>query len=81
MFCRKELRFAHKILWHEFLGLVRLPKWGHLRDLHKAIKMCEQALLYGEPTFLSLGTLQEVFSSAICPSMVITIMPNITAFC
>ncbi|CAA6663846.1 unnamed protein product [Spirodela intermedia] len=40
-------------------GLVRLPKWGHLRDLHKAIKLCEQALLYGEPTFLSLGPLQE----------------------
>ncbi|CAA7400344.1 unnamed protein product [Spirodela intermedia] len=40
-------------------GLVRLPKWGHLRDLHKAIKLCEQVLLYGEPTFLSLGPLQE----------------------
>ncbi|XP_024362300.1 beta-galactosidase 9 [Physcomitrium patens] len=25
-------------------GLIRQPKWGHLRDLHAAIKLCEPAL-------------------------------------
>ncbi|KAG9445334.1 hypothetical protein H6P81_016674 [Aristolochia fimbriata] len=40
-------------------GLARLPKWGHLRELHRAIKLCEQALLSSEPTLVSLGPLQE----------------------
>uniref|UniRef100_A0A1D1Y0M8 Beta-galactosidase n=3 Tax=Anthurium amnicola TaxID=1678845 RepID=A0A1D1Y0M8_9ARAE len=40
-------------------GLVRLPNWGHLKELHKALKLCEHALLYGEPTLVSLGPLQE----------------------
>ncbi|CAJ2641459.1 unnamed protein product [Trifolium pratense] len=29
-------------------GLPRLPKWGHLKELHKAIKLCEHVLLYGK---------------------------------
>lgn len=41
-------------------GLARCPKWGHLKDLHRSIKLCEHALLNGEPSFLSLGPLQEV---------------------
>ncbi|XP_057969924.1 beta-galactosidase 10 [Malania oleifera] len=40
-------------------GLPRNPKWGHLKDLHRAIKLCEQALLNSEPTSLKLGLLQE----------------------
>ncbi|XAR60280.1 Beta-galactosidase [Bertholletia excelsa] len=40
-------------------GLPRLPKWAHLRELHRAIKLCERALLNSEPTRLSLGPLQE----------------------
>ncbi|KAF5191742.1 Beta-galactosidase, partial [Thalictrum thalictroides] len=40
-------------------GLLRQPKWGHLRDLHRAIKLCEPALVYSEPTRLSLGHYQE----------------------
>ncbi|XP_027126622.1 beta-galactosidase 10 isoform X1 [Coffea arabica] len=40
-------------------GLARLPKWGHLKDLHKAIKLCENVLLGSEPSLLSLGPLQE----------------------
>ncbi|XP_020089136.1 beta-galactosidase 3 isoform X3 [Ananas comosus] len=40
-------------------GLVRLPKWGHLKELHQAIKLCEHALLHGESTFISLGPHQE----------------------
>ncbi|KAE8667531.1 Beta-galactosidase 4 [Hibiscus syriacus] len=35
-------------------GLVRQPKWGHLRDVHKAIKLCEEALIATDPTISSL---------------------------
>lgn len=31
-------------------GLISEPKWGHLRDLHKAIKQCESALVSVDPT-------------------------------
>ncbi|XP_020259719.1 beta-galactosidase 8 isoform X2 [Asparagus officinalis] len=37
-------------------GMVRQPKWGHLKDLHKAIKLCEDALVATDPTYTSLGT-------------------------
>ncbi|KAL5698727.1 Beta-galactosidase 1 [Ranunculus cassubicifolius] len=40
-------------------GLLRQPKWGHLRDLHRAIKLCEPALVYSEPTVMKLGSQQE----------------------
>ncbi|KAK3162620.1 hypothetical protein QOZ80_1BG0091660 [Eleusine coracana subsp. coracana] len=40
-------------------GLRRLPKWAHLRELHRSIKLCEHTLLYGNTTFLSLGPKQE----------------------
>ncbi|XP_027919418.1 beta-galactosidase-like [Vigna unguiculata] len=30
-------------------GLLNEPKWGHLRDLHKAIKSCESALVSVDP--------------------------------
>ncbi|XP_020095547.1 beta-galactosidase 6-like isoform X2 [Ananas comosus] len=36
-------------------GFIRQPKWGHLRDLHKAIKLCEAALVATDPTSSSLG--------------------------
>lgn len=36
-------------------GLPRFPKWGHLKELHKSIMLCERALLNSEPTTLSLG--------------------------
>lgn len=36
-------------------GLARQPKWGHLRDVHKAIKMCEKALVSTNPVVTSLG--------------------------
>jgi hypothetical protein len=41
-------------------GLERQPKWGHLKDLHRAIKLCEPALVSGEPTRMPLGNYQEV---------------------
>ncbi|MBA0547685.1 hypothetical protein Golob_018832 [Gossypium lobatum] len=46
-------------------GLTREPKWGHLRDLHKAIKSSEAALVSAYPTVTSLGSKQEahVFKS------------------
>ncbi|XP_061374609.1 beta-galactosidase 1 isoform X1 [Gastrolobium bilobum] len=46
-------------------GLLRQPKWGHLKDLHRAIKLCEPALVSGDPTVTRLGNYQEahVFKS------------------
>ncbi|KAJ8768713.1 hypothetical protein K2173_023617 [Erythroxylum novogranatense] len=41
-------------------GLVRQPKWGHLKDLHKAIKLCEEAMVATEPTTTSAGQNLEV---------------------
>ncbi|KAJ9179321.1 hypothetical protein P3X46_011126 [Hevea brasiliensis] len=40
-------------------GLLRQPKWGHLKDLHRAIKLCEPALVSGNPTVMPLGNYQE----------------------
>ncbi|KAK6123636.1 hypothetical protein DH2020_042617 [Rehmannia glutinosa] len=40
-------------------GLARCPKWGHLKELHRSIKLCEHPLLNGEPINLSLGPSQE----------------------
>ncbi|KAI3498840.1 hypothetical protein L1887_34626 [Cichorium endivia] len=36
-------------------GFIRQPKWGHLRDLHMAIKQCEEYLVNADPTHQSLG--------------------------
>ncbi|KAJ4959380.1 hypothetical protein NE237_026491 [Protea cynaroides] len=46
-------------------GQLRQPKWGHLKDLHRAIKLCEPALVSAYPTVMSLGNYQEahVFKS------------------
>lgn len=46
-------------------GLIREPKYGHLKELHKAIKLCEPALVSADPTITSLGSYQQahVFSS------------------
>ncbi|PSS18059.1 Beta-galactosidase [Actinidia chinensis var. chinensis] len=48
-------------------GLLREPKWGHLKDLHRAVKLCEPALVYGEPSVIPLGNYQEahVFKSSL----------------
>ncbi|KAL6563290.1 hypothetical protein OROHE_005877 [Orobanche hederae] len=42
-------------------GLKRQPKWGHLKDLHRAIKLCEPALVSGNPTSTTLGKYEESF--------------------
>ncbi|KAH6832659.1 beta galactosidase 9 [Perilla frutescens var. hirtella] len=41
-------------------GLLRQPKWGHLKDLHAAIKLCESALIaVNSPQYIKLGPKQE----------------------
>ncbi|XP_052196199.1 beta-galactosidase 3 [Diospyros lotus] len=46
-------------------GLIRQPKYGHLKELHRAIKLCEGALVSADPSVTSLGSFQQahVFSS------------------
>ncbi|KAJ6769763.1 BETA-GALACTOSIDASE [Salix purpurea] len=36
-------------------GFIRQPKWGHLRDLHSAIKQCEEYLVSSDPVHQKLG--------------------------
>ncbi|XLR36476.1 hypothetical protein HN51_045828 [Arachis hypogaea] len=36
-------------------GLPRFPKWGHLKELHRAIKLCEPVLLNGKSVNITLG--------------------------
>ncbi|OWM68212.1 hypothetical protein CDL15_Pgr004694 [Punica granatum] len=36
-------------------GLLREPKWGHLRDLHHALRLCSKALLWGMPSVQMFG--------------------------
>ncbi|KAL6558948.1 Beta-galactosidase 3 [Orobanche minor] len=40
-------------------GLIRQPKYGHLKGLHKVVKKCEKALVSADPTVTSLGPLQQ----------------------
>ncbi|KAL1567927.1 Beta-galactosidase 3 [Salvia divinorum] len=40
-------------------GLIRQPKYGHLKELHRAIKLCEKALVSADPVVTSLGSLQQ----------------------
>ncbi|ESQ27378.1 hypothetical protein EUTSA_v10018129mg [Eutrema salsugineum] len=42
-------------------GLLRQPKWGHLKELHAAIKLCERPLLSGLRTAIPIGKLQTAF--------------------
>ncbi len=41
-------------------GILRQPKWGHLKDVHKAVKLCEEALVATDPKVTSLGPNLEV---------------------
>ncbi|TKY60459.1 Beta-galactosidase 6 [Spatholobus suberectus] len=40
-------------------GLLRQPKWGHLKELHAVIKSCSTTLLQGKQSNFSLGELQD----------------------
>lgn len=46
-------------------GLIRQPKYGHLKELHRAIKMCEPALVSTDAIVTHLGDFQQahVYSS------------------
>lgn len=46
-----------------YAGFIRQPKWGHLRDLHNAIKQCEGYLVNSDPTYMPLGAKLEVHTS------------------
>lgn len=45
-----------------FEGLIRQPKYGHLKELHRAIKMCERPLVSTDPIVTSLGESQQVLT-------------------
>lgn len=36
-------------------GLQREPKWGHLKDLHRALNLCKKPLFAGTPGVQRLG--------------------------
>ncbi|XP_068664980.1 beta-galactosidase 13-like [Aristolochia californica] len=36
-------------------GLLKEPKWGHLRDLHSALKLCRKPLLLGQSSLQIIG--------------------------
>ncbi|KAH0845257.1 hypothetical protein HID58_091867 [Brassica napus] len=42
-------------------GLLRQPKYGHLKELHAAIKSSANPLLHGKQTVLSLGPMQQAY--------------------
>ncbi|GMJ15178.1 beta-galactosidase 16 [Hibiscus trionum] len=42
-------------------GLFRMPKWGHLKELHAAIKLCINPLVSGVHTTMVLGRSQQAF--------------------
>uniref|UniRef100_A0A2N9EM99 Beta-galactosidase n=1 Tax=Fagus sylvatica TaxID=28930 RepID=A0A2N9EM99_FAGSY len=42
-------------------GFIRQPKWGHLKELHAAIKLCLKPLLSGVQITFPLGERQEAF--------------------
>lgn len=44
-----------------FSGLIREPKYSHLKELHRAVKLCEHALVSSDPTVTSLATYQQVW--------------------
>lgn len=50
--------------------MIREPKYGHLKELHKAIKLCETSLVSLDPTVTSLGGSQEVI-----PHMILSFTP------
>ncbi|KAL3627964.1 hypothetical protein CASFOL_028066 [Castilleja foliolosa] len=59
---RRAMTMMHLLM---NMRLLRQPKWGHLKDLHRAIKLCEPALVSISPVFTPLGNHQEahVFKS------------------
>ncbi|KAK9073281.1 hypothetical protein SSX86_007605 [Deinandra increscens subsp. villosa] len=42
-------------------GLIREPKYGHLKELHRAIKLCEPAFFSSDAKYISLGERQNAY--------------------
>ncbi|KAI7749913.1 hypothetical protein M8C21_033957 [Ambrosia artemisiifolia] len=42
-------------------GIIRQPKYGHLKDMHTALKQCSQTLLYGNLAIEHLGDNQDAY--------------------
>ncbi|KAF4364158.1 hypothetical protein G4B88_029135 [Cannabis sativa] len=60
-------------------GLIREPKYSHLRELHKAIKLSQQAIISSDATITKLGTYQQahIFSgSRRCAAFLSNIHPS-----
>ncbi|KAL3698056.1 hypothetical protein R1sor_012132 [Riccia sorocarpa] len=62
-------------------GLVREPKWGHLKELHAVLMQCEDALMSvdDEPEYISLGPNQEahVYTTSAHPEICAAFLANI----
>lgn len=58
-----------KTVYHIFTaGLTREPKWGHLKELHAAVKLCSTPLITGTKSNFSLGQSLEVsFNTFLTP--------------
>uniref|UniRef100_J3LWB8 Beta-galactosidase n=1 Tax=Oryza brachyantha TaxID=4533 RepID=J3LWB8_ORYBR len=61
-----------------YKGILKQPKWGHLKDLHAAIKHCEPALIAvdGSPQYIKLGSLQEKISPTLPRSPCLAAAPS-----
>nr|XP_043627198.1 beta-galactosidase 9-like [Erigeron canadensis] len=62
-------------------GLLSQPKWGHLKDLHAALKLCEPALVAAESAeYIKLGSMQEAHvyrgNNSICSAFLANIDQN-----
>ncbi|CAH9072943.1 unnamed protein product [Cuscuta europaea] len=62
-------------------GLLRQPKYGHLKDLHKAIKLCEEAMVSTDATTTSLGsnleaTMYKKTESGLCSAFLANFGPQ-----
>ncbi|KAM7264817.1 hypothetical protein ACFE04_002500 [Oxalis oulophora] len=50
-----ENEYNNVQLAYKEAGLTRDPKYGHLRDLHIALRLCQKALFWGQATVEGLG--------------------------
>ncbi|XP_057749485.1 beta-galactosidase 9 [Arachis stenosperma] len=65
-------------------GLLSEPKWGHLKDLHAALKLCEPALVAADsPTYIKLGPKQEahVYQLDVRPKLVNLSLSGFSSIC
>ncbi|KAL6537726.1 hypothetical protein OROHE_012353 [Orobanche hederae] len=67
----EQMRMCMRDLMPNSKGLKRQPKWGHLKDLHRAIKRCEPPLVSGNPTSPPLENITRITA----PSVKITMNP------